>query len=74
MTVFNIKNGTSGENLVDSFVDKLREVAAERDIKLPKKMGVGGKLGEQVYVLHNRIVVRELVREIGKDFDGMQMI
>ena len=56
------------------FIVKLREVAAERDIKLPKRISFGGKWGKQVYVEHNRIVVRELVREIGPNFEGFEMI
>ncbi len=60
------------EGLMRSFVDHVRVVATEREIELPKQISFGGS-ASHTYISHKRKIVRELVRELAVDFDGIEL-
>jgi len=62
--VFNLSSQVVGEKLLSSTIKRVRKVAAERNVKVPKRMTFGGDCSGWMYISYTSNAVRDIIIEI----------
>jgi hypothetical protein len=67
--VSHIGNCQQEEKLAWTFVDRIKEIAADRDVKVPKHIRYGGMYGSSIYVYYNTNAVKDLILLVGRELN-----
>lgn len=56
-----------GDATGEKLIKRVRELAKERDIKLPRNIGGGGLIDDHFYFRYTSNAMRDLIREVAKE-------